>query len=108
VHPVQNIAARVLSDIIRRQPPSRERTSFAWSVVAGPALARATAVELRGEVLHVTAKDARWAREVERAREGILSRLRSLLGNDLRDLRVLVGSRASDVGPRSSAADSRT
>jgi predicted nucleic acid-binding Zn ribbon protein len=100
VHPVQNIAAGVLADLIRRQPPSRERTSFAWSVVAGPALARATSVELREGVLFVTAKDARWAREVERARAGIRARLQSLLGNELRDLRVFLARGTSALDPR--------
>ena len=100
MHPVQNIAASVLADIIRRQPPSRERTSFAWSVVAGPALARASSVELRAGILFVTAKDARWAREVERARPGIRARLQSLLGSELRDLRVLLAAVTSALDPR--------
>ena len=80
---MQNIAASVLADIIRRQPPSRERTTFAWGVVAGTALTRATSNELRGGVLIVTAKDARWAR------------LQSLLGGELRDLRVLTATGTS-------------
>ena len=65
--PVQNIATTVLAEIIRRQPASKERTAFAWSVAVGPALARATTVELRNARLVVTARDARWAREIERA-----------------------------------------
>jgi len=92
---VQNIAASVLADIIRRQPPSRERTTFAWGVVAGTALTRATSIELRGGVLIVTAKDARWAREVERARPIVMARLQSLLGGELRDLRVLTATGTS-------------
>lgn len=100
--PIQNIAASVLADVIRRQPPSRARTAFAWTVVAGPAMARATAVDLREHILYVTAKDARWAREINRAHDVVLARLQALLGSELRDLRVLLAHRASDLGPRPS------
>jgi predicted nucleic acid-binding Zn ribbon protein len=82
VLPVQNIAATVLAELIRRQPASKERTAFAWSVVVGPALSRVTTVELRNNRLVVTARDARWAREIERARDTILPRLQLLLGQD--------------------------
>lgn len=91
--PVQNIASTVLAGIIRRQPASRERTAFAWSVVVGPALSRATTVELRDGVLHVTPKDERWTRELHRSGNAILPRLQSLLGEDLTELRVLPAPR---------------
>lgn len=78
--PLQGIAARVIAEIIRRQPPSPERTSFAWSVAVGPALARVTTVQLHDRDLIVVARDARWQRELERARETILARLQTLLG----------------------------
>jgi len=90
VLPLQSLASGVLAEIIRRQPASKEKTSFAWSVAVGPALARATTVDLEDGLLVVRAKDPRWAREVERARETVLARLRQLLGPDaLTDLRVL-------------------
>jgi hypothetical protein len=100
VLPVQNIAATVLADVIRRQPPSRARTAFAWSVVAGPAMARATSVDLRGHILYVTAKDTRWAREIHRAHDVVLARLQALLGSELEDLRVLLAPRTSDLDHR--------
>ena len=78
----------MLAEIVRRQPASRERTVFAWSVAVGPALARATTVELRDGVLRVTAKDPRWTRELERASATILARLQVMLGNELHELRV--------------------
>jgi len=88
--PVQNFAASVLAGIIRKQPASKERTAFAWTVAVGPALAKVTSVELRGDVLIVRPRDARWAREVERARETIVARLQQLLGEDaLRDVRIV-------------------
>lgn len=77
---VQMIAPDVLVEIIRRQPPSRARTMFAWSASVGAALARAASVDLVGTSLWVTARDARWARELGRNREVILARLQRLLG----------------------------
>jgi predicted nucleic acid-binding Zn ribbon protein len=82
VLPVQSLAATVLAEVIRRQPVSPARTTFAWSVAVGPALAKVTTVELAGGVLRVTPKDARWAREIERARDTILPRVQQLLGRD--------------------------
>ena len=78
--PLQNFATGVLADVIRRQPPSAARTAFAWSVAVGPALARSTTATLSGTVLSVRARDPRWAREIERARETILKRMQQLLG----------------------------
>lgn len=78
----QSFAPAVLAEIIRRQPPSKERTDFAWAVAVGPALARATTVELRNRNIIVCARDVQWARELERARDTILPRLRLLLGPD--------------------------
>lgn len=80
--PVQSIAAGVIAEVIRRQPPSPEKTAFAWSVAVGPALARATTVELRNNNLVVMARDTRWQRELERARDTILARVQLLLGKD--------------------------
>ncbi len=40
------------------------------------------------------------AREVERARPGIRARLQSLLGSELRDLRVLLAAGTSALDPR--------
>lgn len=82
MEPLQSFATGVLAETIRRQPPSAARTSFAWSVAVGPALARVTAVILRDGVLRVSPRDARWGREIERARDTILERVRLLLGRD--------------------------
>ena len=91
--PVQNIASGVLAEIIRRQPSSRERTAFAWSVVAGSALGRAATVDLRDGILYVTPKDDRWTRELHRAGDTLLTRLQALLGPELLELRVLSAPR---------------
>ena len=105
--PVQYIASSVLADIIRRQPASRARTAFAWSVAVGPALARVTSIDLREGVLNVTPKDARWSGELHRASQTILARLQGMLGSDIRDLNVLPAPPSSIQGPRSSVLDSR-
>jgi len=78
--PLQNFAAGVLAEVIRRQPASRERTTFAWQVAVGPALARSTTVELSDNVLTVRPRDERWTPELRRAHETILRRLQHLLG----------------------------
>ena len=83
VLPLQSVTSKMLAEILRRQPASQERTAFAWAVAVGPALARVTAVDLdAGGVLRVHVRDARWARELERARDVVLTRLRMLLGDD--------------------------
>ena len=80
--PLQNFATSVLSNVIRRQPPSAARTSFAWTVAAGPAMARSATVALNGTVLTVRPRDPRWAKEIERARDTILARMQQLLGRE--------------------------
>jgi predicted nucleic acid-binding Zn ribbon protein len=81
--PIQNFATGVLVDAIRRQPPSNARTAFAWQLAVGPALARATAVELdEAGVLTVRSRDSRWLRELERARPAILQKMQYVLGKD--------------------------
>jgi len=82
VQPFQSFAPAVLAAAIRRQPSSPARTAFAWSVAAGPAMARAASVETRGGVLVVTTKDARWTREIGRMSALLLTRVQALLGSD--------------------------
>ena len=80
----------VLAEMLRRQPASKERMAFAWSVAVGPALARATTVDLTDGVVIVRARDQRWAQEIHRNRATVLDRLRDLLGKDtVRDLSIL-------------------
>jgi hypothetical protein len=78
--PLQSFATGVLADIIRRQPPSPARTTFAWTVAVGPALARTTTATLTESVLTIRARDPRWAKEVQRAADTILLRMQHLLG----------------------------
>ena len=76
---IQSLAPRMIAEIIRRQPASNGKTRFAWQLVVGPALARVTTVELDAGVLRVHC-DERWARELTRAQDVILTRLQQLLG----------------------------
>ena len=78
--PLQHFAAGVIASVIRRQPPSRERTAFAWQVSVGPALARSTTIELVDGTLVVVARDPRWGHEVARAADTVLARMQHLLG----------------------------
>ena len=80
--PVQNLTAGILAAVIRRQPHSRERTSFAWQLAAGAALARSATVDLESGVLSVRPRTRQWAREIERAADMIVMRMQHLLGPD--------------------------
>jgi predicted nucleic acid-binding Zn ribbon protein len=80
VRSIQTFAGGVLAEVVRRQPASPARTTFAWQLAVGPALARMTSVELQGTTLRVNATDARWLKEIERARAVILQKLQHVLG----------------------------
>ena len=80
VVPLQSFAPGVLADVIRRQPPSSARTAFAWELAVGAGMARSTSVEVIDRILIVRARDASWAREVERAADVILQRMQHVLG----------------------------
>ena len=105
--PVKNVATTVLAEIIRRQPPSAERTKFAWTVAAGAELARAATVTLDGDTFIIRAKDVHWAREITRASDLVLLRLQQLLGRDaVREIRV--SSARAARAPRASGLTPRT
>ena len=82
MQPFQSFATGVIAQVIRRQPASPARTRFAWTVAAGPAMARAATVDARSGTLFITPKDARWSREIARSCDVILPRLQQLLGAD--------------------------
>ncbi len=80
---IQSFSSGVLAGIVQRQPSSPARTAFAWQLVVGSTLARMTSVEMKGTTLHITAKDERWVKEIDRARPAILPKLQQLLGADV-------------------------
>ena len=79
--PVQQVMPRAVEAVLRRAPLTREKVAFAWRVTVGPAIDRATTVELRDGILHVRAKDRSWQREVKRSSALIRARLVTLLGD---------------------------
>ena len=90
MHPIQQFSPGVLAAIVRRQPDSPARTTFAWTLAVGAAIARSTKVEVAAGVLRVFARDPRWEREVRRAAPAILPRMQHLLGSDaVRSLQVI-------------------
>jgi predicted nucleic acid-binding Zn ribbon protein len=82
MQPIHGFSGGVLAEIVRRQPASKARTSFAWQLAVGPAIARATTVILENGVLRVGAADQRWIREIERSKDVVLLKMQSLLGAD--------------------------
>jgi predicted nucleic acid-binding Zn ribbon protein len=83
---IHQFGSGVLAEIIRRQPASKEKTAFAWQLTVGPALARATTVELEDGVLSVRARDDRWLAEIRRAEDVILGKMRHLMGPGVHSL----------------------
>ena len=81
------IAARhcvtsALRTLLRDQPLSTGKVSFAWSAAVGRTLDRVTSVSLRQDgTLRVRADDRHWAREIGRSTSLIKSRVNQLLGD---------------------------
>ena len=78
--PVSRFMPDAIADILRKAPLSDEKVAFAWRSAVGPAVDKATTIELRDRVLYVRAENAAWRREVERSAALIRSRLDALLG----------------------------
>lgn len=90
--PIQTVSTGVLAEILRRQPASDARTRFAWQLAVGPALARATEVEIHDRVLTARCADPRWAPELARARDVVLERLQQLLGPEAVGRLTIIGT----------------
>lgn len=74
-------ALRALRILLDRQPTTEAKIAFAWTIAAGPALARAATVSWSFDgVLRVRARSEQWQTEVTRARPLITERLAQLLG----------------------------
>jgi predicted nucleic acid-binding Zn ribbon protein len=87
--PIQRFSSTVIADVIRRQPSSPARTTLAWQLAVGTALARATTVELHEGVLTVQSPDPRWALEINRSRDIVLGRVQHYLGAEhVKSLRI--------------------
>ena len=74
----------LLPVLLDRAPLTPEKVAFAWRTVVGAAMGRSTRVELLPSgTLLVHTDDVNWRREVERAADVVLPRLRALLGADV-------------------------
>ena len=78
---MQQVMPAALEAVLRRMPLTRDKVAFAWRIAVGPAVDRATTVDLRDGVLYVSAKDPAWHREIERSMPLIQKRLTALLGD---------------------------
>src|SRR6188768_4500120 len=80
VERVDATAARAMRQILADQPSSDAKIRFAWAIVAGPAVSRASTVSFADGTLVVRTKSDSWFRAVERSRLTMLQRLTNLLG----------------------------
>jgi len=78
---LQQTAARVLGPLLASQPLTPGKVTFAWSIAAGPVLARhGTPHWHPNGTLYVHARELAWVKELERARPIVTERLKHLLG----------------------------
>jgi len=81
---LQQTAARVLGPLLSGQPLTPGKVSFAWSIAAGPLLARhGTPHWHPNGTLYVHARELAWVKELERSRPIVAERLKHLLGPDV-------------------------
>jgi hypothetical protein len=77
-------AVRALKTILDGQPTTDAKVSFAWTIAAGPTLARAATVTWSETgTLHVIARTEAWRQELARARPLIIQRIADLIGQDV-------------------------
>ncbi len=69
-----------LAEILAKAPLTPEKVAFAWRSAVGPSVDKATTVELRDRMLHVSVRDVAWQREIEHSASLIRARLDALLG----------------------------
>ena len=79
---ISHIVPAALMELLRTAPLSDGKVTFAWKAAVGPALDRATAVKLEAGTLIVETTGLQWTREVKRSSGVILTRLRTLLGEN--------------------------
>ena len=84
MEPASRLLSRVLPSLLAHAPLTPEKIEFAWRTVVGPAMARATRVQLlESGTLLVRVEDANWRRAVEGAFPLILPRLKPLVGDSV-------------------------
>ena len=91
---LQTTASRALRRMLADQPASTAKVAFAWKIVAGAAIARASVVTWQDGVVRVAPATAAWRREIMRARRILVERLRHLLGPDVVRSLIVESARA--------------
>jgi hypothetical protein len=81
MRPISHVAPAALMELLRMAPLSDGKVTFAWKTAVGPALERATTVRLAAGILIVETTGPQWTREIRRASAVILTRLKTLLGD---------------------------
>jgi hypothetical protein len=81
--PLVHAVPGALADLLRTTPMSPAKIDFAWKAAVGAAMQRVTSVRLESRLLLVEAASEPWAREVSRSSRVILTRLQTLLGEDV-------------------------
>lgn len=66
--------------LLAEQPLTEAKVRFVWTLVAGPAVSRASTVTFADGTLAVRAKSDSWRHAVERARPMMFARLADFLG----------------------------
>jgi hypothetical protein len=107
VIPIQDFMPGALAALLKPAPLTPEKVDFAWRIAVGPAVAHVTAVTLRQGVLHVSARDRTWQREVTRAAPLILTRLIAMLGDAVSRLEITAASPAGRSTDGSGSATRR-
>ena len=79
---ISHIVPAALVELLSKTPMSDGKVTFAWKAAVGPALDRATAVKLVAGTLIVETTGLQWTREVKRSSGVILTRLKTLLGDE--------------------------
>jgi predicted nucleic acid-binding Zn ribbon protein len=77
---LDSTAVRALRTALDQQPLTEAKVRFAWTLAAGPALARAATVHWADGVLSVRAKSDAWRQELARSRGVLLGRIAQILG----------------------------
>jgi predicted nucleic acid-binding Zn ribbon protein len=81
MEPLSSTAAPALRTLLNDQPTTAAKVTFVWTIVAGPALSRATTpVWSRDGTLYLRARTDAWRQELRRSKPVLLQRLNQLLG----------------------------
>ena len=82
MRPITHALPGALAELLKDAPLSPGKVNVAWRAAVGTAIDRASAVRLDGHVLFIDARNAQWAREINRLSDTVLARLQLFLGPD--------------------------